>query len=76
MIPLISPHLISLIFYSKCTQEKTLVPIIMSFQKVTQKLRDLLGSKNPTKQKFTLNTAPNYLREKIGVNREKTEGLS
>ena len=33
-----------------CTQEKTLVPIILNSQKIKQELGDLLGPKNPTRE--------------------------
>ena len=51
VISLFSPRLIGLLFFSKCAQEKTLVAIILSFQKIKQEVRDLLGPKTPKKEK-------------------------
>ena len=36
----------------KCTQESTLVPIILNYQKIKQQLGDLVGSKNSKREKF------------------------
>ena len=75
-ISLFSPCLIGLLFYSKFTQEKTLVPITLNFQKKNkQEVRDLLGPINPTKGKTFLNSASNYSRKLSWDNSKKSSKI-
>ena len=60
---LFSLHLISMFFYGKCFQEKTLVPIIVTPQKIKKELGGFLGVKNPARGKFILNHAFKFSRK-------------
>ena len=60
------------LLYSKITQEKTLAPITLNFQKKNkQEVRELHGPKNPTKGKKFLNSASNYSKKLSWGNSKK-----
>ena len=57
--------------FEKCTQEKILVPFILSSQKIKQELEVLLDPKNPTRRKFILNPVFNYSKKMKWNNSKK-----